>query len=189
MTFDRQPVLDDGVALRLRPLVADDFQGLHQAASDPEVWAGHPATDRWKPQVFRPYFDFLIAHQSLAITDRATGRIIGGSRYYIPPDAPDAIGIGFTFLERAHWGGATNRGVKALMLAHAFAHVDEVWFHIAPTNIRSQKATARLGAVHMRTATLDLSGASAEWMCFRLTPDAWCAVCDGMPIDFVTSRT
>lgn len=172
--FDLQPGLE-GPVLRLRPLVPADHDGLFAAASNPETWAGHPATDRWKPEVFRPYFDFLVAHRTLAITEAASGRVIGASRFYVPPDAPDAIAIGFTFLDSARWGGTTNRELKRLMLDHAFGRFPEVWFHIAPSNIRSQIATARLGAVHDHTAVLDLSGSPAEWMCFRLTPAAWTA--------------
>jgi hypothetical protein len=41
------------------------------------------------------------------------GTVIGGSSYYTPPDQLDGIAIGFTFLVRAHWGGASNRELKA----------------------------------------------------------------------------
>jgi RimJ/RimL family protein N-acetyltransferase len=171
--FDNQPRLADET-VALRPLVAEDLDGLHAAASDPATWAGHPARDRWRREVFEPYFAFLLASGgTLAIIDRASGAIIGCSRYYVPPDHPEGIAIGFTFLAPAYWGGATNFAVKRLMLGHAFESFPEVWFHIAPGNRRSQIATGRLGAVHAYDAELDLGTGPAPTMCFRLDRASW----------------
>ena len=94
-------------------------------------------------------------------------------RYYLAPDQPQAISIGFTFLNNAYWGGATNFEIKRLMLDHPLEAVDDVWFHIDPTNIRSQKATAKLCAVHAYDAVLAISGKPMNWMCFQPTRDAW----------------
>ncbi|WP_414473868.1 GNAT family N-acetyltransferase [Microvirga sp. M2] len=171
--FDAQPRLTSPV-LELRPLRRDDFDGLFSAAAHPEVWAGHPAKDRHRRDVFEKYFDFLMGTRStLAIIDRPSGKIIGCSRYYTSPDRPDAIAIGFTFLNHAYWGGDVNFELKRLMLDHAFGTYPEVWFHIGPDNVRSRKATAKLGADYVAEATLDLSGTAAPYLCFRLTRDAW----------------
>lgn len=171
--FDPQPEIM-GDTLTIRPLRRQDFGELFAAASHPEIWAGHPARDRYKREKFEPYFDVLLGSKSaLAVLDRPSGHIIGCSRYYVAPDQPDSVAIGFTFLNHAYWGGGTNYQLKQLMLDHAFKTYPEVWFHIAPTNIRSQKATAKLGAEHAYDASLDLSGTAAPWMCFRLSRDAW----------------
>lgn len=173
MSFDPQPELQGG-GFALRPLKAGDFDGLYAAASDPEIWVGHPSKTRHDVDVFRGYFDFLLVRGgTLVVLDRGQNKIIGCSRYYTAPDMPGSISIGFTFLERAYWGGAANFEVKRLMLGHAFSTFDEVWFHIDPTNIRSQKATAKLGAELVCDATLDLAGAPVEWKCYRLTREAW----------------
>ena len=172
--FNAQPTLT-GPALTLSPLRSEDYEGLRAAASDPETWAGHPAKDRWKPEVFRPYFDFLLATgTTLTVRDRTSGQIIGCSRYYPAPDVPNSISIGFTFLSHRHWGGGTNFAMKHLMLDHALQSFPEVWLHIAPTNIRSQKATEKLGAVHSHDAVMALTAAPpALNMCYRLTRGAW----------------
>ncbi len=171
--FDPQPTLR-GEAIHLRPMAAGDLEGLYSAASDPDVWAGHPATDRYKRDKFEPYFAVLLASgTTLVAVDRRKDEIIGCSRYYVAPDMPDSVSIGFTFLNNAYWGGGTNFEMKRLMLDHAFAAYPGVWFHIAPTNIRSQKATGKLGAQHVYDATLDLSGTPSPWMCFRLGRDDW----------------
>ncbi|WP_279482126.1 GNAT family N-acetyltransferase [Aureimonas sp. SK2] len=169
-----------GPKLTVRKLVSADLDGLHAAASDPEIWAGHPATTRWQREVFEPYFRMLIdLGGAVAVEDRSEGRIVGASRFYVAPDQRDAISIGFTFLDRTHWGGVANFEMKSLMLTHAFAHFGEVWFHIAPSNIRSQKATAKLGAVHAYDARLDLAGTPTDWQCFRLAKADWEAVLAG----------
>ncbi|WP_377505733.1 GNAT family N-acetyltransferase [Octadecabacter sp. R77987] len=173
MGFDAQPTLT-GDTLTLRPLTGDDHDGLYRAASAPETWAGHPARDRYKPDVFRPYFELLLASRAtLAVIDTATGEIIGCSRYYSAPDRPGTISIGFTFLDHRYWGGAVNRAMKGLMLAHAFADFDAVWFHIDPTNIRSQKATMKLGARHAYDAELALGPVPAPWKVYRLDRGDW----------------
>jgi len=171
--FDAQPTLT-GDALLLRPLAAQDFDGLYAAASDPGIWAGHPVTDRYKRPVFQGYFQALLdSGATLVILDRTSTEMIGCSRYYVAPDMPDSIAIGFTFLTREYWGGATNRALKALMLEHAFASFPEVWFHIAPGNRRSQKATAKLGAEFVHDATLTLADTPSLWKCYRLTRQDW----------------
>jgi N-acetyltransferase len=171
--FDIQPELT-GNALRLRPLKQADYQDVFAVASKPEIWAGHPARDRHKPEVFEPYFQFLLQRGgTLVAIDQQCDQIIGCSRYYSSPDQADSIAIGFTFLDSDYWGGTTNFELKRLMLHHALKSFPEVWFHIDPTNIRSQKATAKLGATHVYDATLDITGILARWMCFCLTERAW----------------
>jgi len=171
--FNAQPELASSL-LALRPLMREDLEGLFSAAAHPEVWAGHPAKDRYKRDVFEKYFDFLLGTAStLVVIDRSSNRIIGCSRYYAAPDQPQSISIGFTFLNHAYWGGSFNFEMKRLMLDHAFETFNEVWLHIAPDNIRSQKATSKLGAEHVYDAILNLSGTPSPTMCFRLTKDAW----------------
>ena len=175
--FDPQPTLN-GDDLRLRPLAADDLEPLYSVARDPEVWAGHPARNRHERPVFEPYFDKLLQSRgTLAVTLARDGQVIGCSRYYPAPDEPQGIAIGYTFLGRDWWGGAVNFAMKRLMLEHAFASVDRIWLHIDPTNIRSQKATAKLGARMVGEANLRLGGADGLWQSWRLEAADWRALC------------
>lgn len=175
-SFDPQPVLFND-AVELRPLTIADRDGLTEAAGDPDIWAGHPVRDRYKPEVFRGYFDFLESLGS-AMTIRAagSGRIIGCSAFYTDTNAPARLSIGFTFLTRDQWGGQTNRQAKSLMLGHIFRGHDEAWFHIAPSNIRSQVATGRLGAVFTHQSEIDLGTGAQPWRCYCLTKEAWNAL-------------
>ena len=151
-----------------------DHPALFAAAADPQIWEGHPAPDRYLSAPFQHYFDALIATRStLAIIDTTSDEIIGCSAYYTAPDRPNTISIGFTFLQQKYWGGATNFAVKSLMLDHAYNSFRDVWFHIGPDNIRSQKATAKLGATFIEDATLNLGGIPAQWKVYRLPQADW----------------
>jgi len=50
-------------------------------------------------------------------------------------------------LARKYWGGRYNRELRDLMLAHAFKFVENVMFLVGQTNIRSQRATEKIGGI------------------------------------------
>src|SRR5207245_4277833 len=118
MGFDLQPSLT-GSLVQLRPLELEDFPALFVAASDPLIWEQHPEPDRYKREVFQRFFDGAIASKgAFAVVERASGRVIGSSRYWNLKPAESEVEIGWTFLERAFWGGTYNAELKALMLDH-----------------------------------------------------------------------
>lgn len=145
--IDLQPTLE-GDLLELRPLHEDDFNNLYAVASDAELWAQHPANDRWQPEVFEQFFDEALERRgALVIIDKATGRMIGSSRYHAYSSELDEVEIGWTFLARSHWGGTVNRELKRLMLQHAFGFVSNIIFRVGVTNWRSQRAMEKIGGV------------------------------------------
>lgn len=154
MEPDRQPILE-GELVRLRPSTADDWDALYAVAADPLVWEVHPAHDRWQEPVFRAYFDGGIASGgALTIIDRATGTVIGSSRFDDWRPDEDQIEIGWTYLARAYWGGIYNREIKRLMLDHIHRSVCTVVFQIGEGNIRSRRAMEKIGGV-LRPGTHD----------------------------------
>jgi RimJ/RimL family protein N-acetyltransferase len=160
--FDYTPNLI-GTGIVLRPLQASDFQSLYLAASDPLVWEQHPDSLRYTEAVFRKnYFDGAMASSgALAILDLPNREIIGSSRFYEWQPDKKEVAIGYTFLIRRHWGGATNAELKQLMLAHAFRRADRVWFHIGENNIRSRKAVEKIGGTYSHTEEKVLNGRPA----------------------------
>ena len=146
MEFDLQPTLR-GNLIEVRPLVLEDFKALFAAASDPLIWEQHPEKDRCQRPIFEKFFQGAMdSGGALAVIDRKSGRIIGSSRYHNLNPAENEVEIGFTFLERAFWGGAYNGELKSLMLQHAFRFVERVVFVVGPDNLRSQKALEKIGA-------------------------------------------
>jgi RimJ/RimL family protein N-acetyltransferase len=152
--FDLQPTLK-GKLIEIRPLMLNDFDELFEAASDPIIWKQHPESDRHKREIFQKFFDGAInSNGAFAIIERKSGRIIGSSRYCNLNSTEREVEIGWTFLERAFWGGSYNRELKSLMLDHAFRFVDRVLFVVGENNVRSQKALGKIGARFLRRAEL-----------------------------------
>lgn len=178
MALDTQPTLV-GARFRIRPLAASDRDDLHTAASDPLIWEQHPDKKRYQRDIFDAYFTALLAAGGAVVFEaRDDGRIIGCSRYYLAPNAPEEWSIGFTFIERRYWGGGANFALKTLMLDHLFMTEDRVWFHIGRENIRSQRGTAKLGAVLAGDCEADLLG-TGNWsfyLAYGLRKDVWAGV-------------
>ena len=171
--FDPQPSLENDL-LVLCPLARADIDELAMAASDPAIWAWHPAQNRYQRDIFYGYFTVLLnIGGALLVRDRATEDVIGCSAFYTDPSAPSRLSIGFTFLTCSHWGGSTNKALKSLMLDHLYKHNSEAWFHIGIHNMRSQAATMKLGALLAHEADLDLGGGPQSWRCYCLTRESW----------------
>jgi RimJ/RimL family protein N-acetyltransferase len=145
MALHRQPHLL-GDLIELRPAAPDDFDALFAVASDPLIWEVHPAHDRWQEPVFRRFFAGGLASGGMLVAiDRASGAVIGSSRYDFGRAEADEVEIGWTFLARSHWGGRYNGEMKRLMLDHAFTGVSRAMFMIGETNIRSRRAVEKIG--------------------------------------------
>jgi N-acetyltransferase len=151
LEFELQPTLT-GTLVEVRPLRPGDFDALFAAASDPLIWEQHPESNRHEKAIFQRYFDSAMeSGGAFAVVERSSGRIIGSSRYCNLKPAESEVEIGWTFLERAFWGGRHNGELKSLMLAHAFRFVDRVVFVIGENNVRSQKAVEKIGAERVAT--------------------------------------
>lgn len=169
-SFEFQPRLE-GPTLLVRPLVADDLETVYAAASDPEIWAIHPESDRWKRPVFeRGYWAGALASGgAFTVIHKASGAVIGSSRYYQYEPEQRTIAIGYTFLTRAFWGGVTNQELKRLMLDHAFQYVDAVIFHIGSGNLRSRRALEKIGGEFLREESWEVHGVSTPHAIYRIT--------------------
>src|SRR5213076_1582185 len=147
VAFNFQPHLK-GELIELRPLAPDDWDELFAVASDSLIWEQHPESDRYKEDVFRVFFrDALESGGAVVVIDTKTQQIIGSTRFYGYDPEKSEIEIGWTFLARKYWGGRYNREMKQLMLDHAFKFVESVVLLVGENNIRSQKATEKVGGI------------------------------------------
>lgn len=171
--FSFQPVLK-GETVALRPIHEGDFDALFDCASDKKLWQGHPAKDRYKADQFKKWFKSAIeSDATVVILDKLTDKIIGSSRFYVVNSEPDDISIGYTFIARQYWGGKTNLEVKTLMLAYAFQYFNVAWFHIAPSNIRSQKAIKKIGGIFSHQENSNISGKPEPCMFYKIEKQNW----------------
>lgn len=153
MATNWQPTLV-GELISLRPLAETDFDPLFAVAADPLLWEQHPDKTRYTREGFEKFFRAgMESKGALAIVDRATGDLIGSSRFADHRVEAGSVEIGYTFIARSHWGTGTNAKLKRLMLDYAFAQVKTVYFVIGPENFRSRKAVEKLGAVQVDEAT------------------------------------
>lgn len=178
--FIKLPIMQ-GENLLLRPLQTDDAEALYQAASDPLIWQQHPDPTRYQREQFNNSYlaGALSCGSSLLAVDRKTQQIVGCSRYYDWHPQMQEVAIGFTFLVRSHWGGASNRELKKLMLDYAFdavnaasvnnTCVEKVWFHIGKENWRSRKGTEKIGAVFSHQAIKEINGQQHEYAYYCIT--------------------
>jgi RimJ/RimL family protein N-acetyltransferase len=154
-----------------------DWPALWAVASDPELWANHPSHDRWQAPVFRAFFaDALAKGGALAIIDKASGKVIGSSRFqYSDRKAEEgALEIGWSFLDRAYWGTGHNAEFKRLMLEHAFKYVDRVVFRVGADNMISRKAMANIGGrLTGETFVEERVGRPVEHVVFEITRESF----------------
>lgn len=150
--------------VQLIPLSYHDFETLYSVASDPLIWEQHPNPDRYKRVVFMTYFKGAMdSGGALLVKDSQDGAVLGCSRFYDHEPENRQVKIGYTFFARACWGKPFNRQVKDLMLGHAFTFVDTVIFHVGASNIRSQKAMEKLGAVKIGEEEVAYFGEASRW--------------------------
>jgi RimJ/RimL family protein N-acetyltransferase len=173
--MNRQPVLE-GERLILRPLTPDDREAVYAVASDREIWARHPAHDRWQPDVFATFFaEALDRGGALAIVEKESRRIVGSSQFgRVDPAHPGEIELGWSFLERRLWGGGFNAEFKRLMLAHALEHYERAIFQVGEDNAISRKAMANIGGVLTdRTRDIERSGVMVRHVIYAITRDSF----------------
>jgi N-acetyltransferase len=177
MTFDLQPVLR-GELLELRPLKPDDFDVLFAVASDPLIWEQHPEPDRCTEPVFRRYFQgALDSGGGFLVTDVRDGRVIGSTRYHGHDPARREVEIGWTFLDRAYWGGRYNTEMKRLLLDHAFRFVDRVVLYAGARNLRSQRAIGKIGGVRAGTRVDDPATGKESYRFVVTRPGPHATIC------------
>lgn len=174
MDFDLAPELR-GDLLMLRPLRADDFDALWEAARDPAIWALHPDKTRCEPAGFRRFFEGAIEGHALAVIEQRSGKVIGSARFYDWDPAAREVAIGYTFLTREFWGGPANREMKRLMIRHASQWAERIWFHVGAQNLRSRAAMEKIGARAIFEAKRPQNDEMIDFIYYRIDAAEWLA--------------
>lgn len=174
MNINIQPTLENENVI-LHPLQDKDFDDLYAVASDPKIWEQHPNKDRCKIEVFKVFFDGAMQSKgAFKIVNKASGHVMGSTRFYDHNLEENSISIGYTFYGREYWGKGFNHSVKSLMLDYIFQFVSKVHFHIGAENIRSQIAIGRLGTTKIDEQEIAYFGEQAKLnYIYCLTKEEW----------------
>jgi N-acetyltransferase len=173
----------EGQDVRLVPLRLEHGDALLQAASDGRLW------ELWYTMVPGPATMDAYLAQALAdrqanralpfvVLDRATGQVLGSTRYCNAEPAHRRLEIGFTWYAGRAQRTAINTQCKLALLAHAFDTLGAVAveFRTHWHNHASRAAIARLGARQdgvLRNHRLDPDGARRDTVVFSILDSEW----------------
>ena len=148
---DTVTLRDHGIALV--PLALDHEAGLRAAAADGELWRLR-ITSVPEPEQTRAYIETALQMRAegsrfaFAVTDEASGQVLGSTSYHDIVPAVKRVEIGYTWYARSVQRSHVNTTCKLLMMGHAFdtlgCHV--VGWRTDNYNFASQNAIERLGA-------------------------------------------
>ena len=148
-----EPITLSANGITLRPLTLDDEAGLRAAAADGELWKLR-ITSVPEPEHTRQYIaDALVMREAgnrfaFAVTDSASGQVLGCTSYHDIVPAVKRVEIGWTWYAKSVQRTHVNTTAKLLLLTHAFetlgCHV--VGWRTDNFNFASQRAIERLGA-------------------------------------------
>jgi N-acetyltransferase len=174
VSFDFQPTLT-GDIITMRPYAEADFEALYAVATDPLIWEVHPVPERSERRYFQANVDDALADKGgLVVIERATGEIVGFSRYSGLFVGEGEMEIGWTFLSRRLWGGEHNRDMKRVMLSHALASFPRVIFRVGEDNIRSRGAMTKIGGVLIPwDETVTALGRDMHYVAFEITRESF----------------
>lgn len=174
MNFSVQPTLENDKVI-LYPLLKTDFENLFAVGSDPAIWAEHPNKNRYQRAVFQNFFDGAISSGgAFKIVDKATGEIIGSTRFYDYDAEESSILIGYTFFATSHWSKGYNHAAKKLMLDYIFEYVSKVILHIGANNKRSLRSIENLGGKKIAEEMVTYYGESPKLNCvYEITKEMW----------------
>jgi RimJ/RimL family protein N-acetyltransferase len=150
-TFHAPPL--QGNVVTLEPLHAGHRPGLLAVALHPDIWRW--TIDRLENEAdLRAWLEVALAEQAegrslpYAIVERASGRVVGSTRFGDLDSENRRVEIGWTWIAPAWQRTVINTEAKYLMLRHAFEEwgCHRVALKTDVLNLRSRRAIERLGA-------------------------------------------
>jgi RimJ/RimL family protein N-acetyltransferase len=181
-----EPVNLEGEHAKLEPLACLHVDALAKAAGDGELWR------LWYTGVATPdkmpgYVDTALDMRErlgampFVVTDKASGEIVGCTRYFNVDATNRRLEIGHTWYARRVQRSALNTECKLLLLGHAFERLRciAVEFRTHWFNHASRAAIARLGAKQdgvLRNHQISSDGSYRDTVVFSIIESEWPAV-------------
>lgn len=173
----------EGELVRLEPLAPRHLDGLCEAGLHESLWRWTLKAIGTKEEMAN---DLVQAFQArargsecpFATVDRATGRVIGSTRFLNMAPDHRRVEIGTTWIAPAHQRTGANVEAKWLMLRHAFESWDcrRVELKTDALNATSRAAIVRLGVTEegtLRGHMITTSGRSRDTVYFSILDDEW----------------
>jgi len=178
-----EPVVLSGAGIRLLPMSPDHAPGLARIAFDPSLWKWTPTGVSNMAELEAYMGEALDLQQRgsqlpFVIEDRASGDLIGSTRYGNIERAHKRLEIGWTWLGVKHQRTSANTQAKLLLLTHAFETLGAMRVELKTDvlNEKSRNAILRIGArqegifrKHLITAT----GRIRDSVYFSILDDEW----------------
>jgi RimJ/RimL family protein N-acetyltransferase len=148
-----EPITLRANGIALVPLSLDHEDGLRAAAADGELWQLR-VTSVPEPEQTRAYIETALQMRAeghrfaFAVTEEATGRVLGCTSYHDIIPAVKRVEIGWTWYAKSTQRTHVNTTCKLLMMGHAFDTLgcQVVGWRTDNYNFASQNAIERLGA-------------------------------------------
>ncbi|OXI82375.1 GNAT family N-acetyltransferase [Burkholderia sp. AU33423] len=178
-----EPPILTGERVELRPLDSSDRQALLDAAADGQLW-NLKVTVVPGPETIDAYIDTALQGRSagtvmpFAIVDRASGRVIGSTRFWKIDRRNRKLEIGHTWLSESAQRTHANTEAKWLLLGYAFDVLQcvRVQFTTDELNEKSRAAILRLGAKQegiVRHERIMPDGRKRNSLRFSIIDDEW----------------
>jgi N-acetyltransferase len=178
-----EPVTLEGAHVCLEPLTKSHIPGLCEVGLDEILWKWIPIPVTTKEEM-AAYVETALKEQASGLAlpfaqiEKATGIVIGSTRYANIERTHHRVEIGWTWVARPWQRTAVNTEAKYLLLRHAFETVGCIRVELKTDSLNTQSRTAilRIGAReegtfrnHMITAssrirhTVYFSIINSEW--------------------------
>ena len=178
-----EPVILEGEHVRLEPLSMEHLPGLVAIGLEPGIWTWMPVRMRSSDDLHALVAAALAARDTgiefpFVTIDRASGRLVGSSRYLNIALEHARLEIGWTWIAPPWQRSAVNTEAKLLMLGHAFERLGcrRVEFKTDALNEPSRRALLGIGAIFegvFRKHMLVRGGERRDSAWYSITDDEW----------------
>jgi RimJ/RimL family protein N-acetyltransferase len=178
-----QPLVLEGRHVRLESMSTGHLPGLVACGLDPRIWTWMPFTvsdETGMRALVEAAIDARAAGSEFPFVtvDRATGQVVGSSRYLALTPAQRRLEIGWTWVTPSAQRSAVNTEAKLLMLQFAFEALGclRVEFKTDARNAASRAALLGIGAIFegvFRRHMLVQGGRRRDSAWYSIIDDEW----------------